>query len=88
LIADGGRLKDSNLALGLVCSDLAALSQQPLLCFDEVDVLRPPAADQPNPRHLQLLELLDSLRGHTAMLLIGQRSFWESDAIYTVDGLT
>ena len=88
LIADGGRLKDSNLALGLVCSDLAALSQQPLLCFDEVDVLRPPAADQPNPRHLQLLELLDSLRGHTAMLLIGQRSFWESDAIYPVDGLT
>lgn len=88
LIADGGRLQDGNLALGLIRTDLTYLSHQPLLCFDELDVLRPLSADQPNPRHAQLLELLDSLRGHTALLQIGQRAFWESDTVHQVDGLT
>lgn len=87
LVADGGRLQDGNLALGLIRTDLAALSQPPLLCFDELDVLRPPSTDQLNPRHGQLLELLDSLRGHCALLLIGQRAFWESDEVYTVAAL-
>ncbi len=88
LVADGGRLQDGTLALGLLRTDLAALHQQPLLCFDELDVLRPATADQPNPRHVQLLELLDSLRGQTALLLIGQRAFWESDELFAVDGLS
>lgn len=88
LIADGGRLKDVNLALGLARSDLAALSHQPLLCFDELDFLRPLTLDQPNPKHVQLLEFIDSLRGYTPLLLIGQRVFWESDGVYSVEGLT
>ena len=88
LVADGGRLHDGNLALSLIRTDLAALTHRPLLCFDELDVLRTLVADQPNPRHLQMLELLDSLRGHTALLLIGQRAFWESDTLYALSGLT
>ncbi len=88
LVADGGRLQDGNLALGLIRTDLAALSHPPLLCFDELDVLRPPSTDQLTPRHGQLLELLDTLRGHCALLLIGQRAFWESDEVYTVAALS
>ena len=40
LVADGGRIKDGNLALGLARSDLDSLAN-PLLCFDELDFLRP-----------------------------------------------
>lgn len=87
LVADGGRLKESSLALGLARSDLAALAQQPLLCFDELDFLRPLTLEQPNPKHVQLLEFIDSLRGYTPLLLIGQRAFWESDQVYTLEAL-
>lgn len=88
LIADGGHLKQSHLALGLVRTDLAALAQPPLLCFDELDFLRPLTLDQPNPKHVQLREFIDSLRTHVPLLLIGQRAFWESDTVYPIDGLT
>lgn len=88
LIADGGKLQDGNLAIGLIRTDLAVLEQLPLLCFDELDVLRAVVADQPNPRHVQLLELLDSLRGHTPLLLLGQQVYWESDRAYTLAGLS
>ena len=87
LVADGGRIKDGNLALGLVRSDLRSLPHKPLLCFDELDFLRPLTQADAKLNHVQILEFLDSLRGHTAMLLIGQRAFWESDAIYPVEGL-
>jgi tetratricopeptide (TPR) repeat protein len=86
LVADGGRIKEISLALGLARSDLKALGFKPLLCFDELDFLRAPAGSEARPNHVQLLEFIDSLRGHSAMLLIGQRAFWESDAIYPLDG--
>ncbi|MEZ4768103.1 MAG: tetratricopeptide repeat protein [Caldilineales bacterium] len=88
LVADGGHIKDSALALGLTLGDLGSKRYRPLLCFDELDFLRPLTQDQAKPNHVQILEFLDSLRGHVPMVLIGQRSFWESDAIYRLDGLT
>ena len=33
-------------------------------------------------------DILDSLRGHAAMLWIGQRAFWESDGVYPLAALT
>lgn len=88
LIADGGRIKDAALAVGLAARDLQSLAAPPLLCFDELDFLRAANLDQPDVHHVQLLEFLDSLRGETAMLLIGQRAFWESDALIALDGLS
>lgn len=85
LAADGGRIGDGGLALGLALADLAALPRPPLLCFDELDLLRPAGQDQAPPAHLQLLEFLDGLRGHGPLLLIGQRAFWASDTIHAVD---
>lgn len=88
LVADGGQPRDVSLALGLARRDLAELAYPPLLCFDELDFLRPLTPDQPNPKHVQILEFIDSLRGHTALLLIGQRAFWESDKNYAVAELS
>jgi tetratricopeptide (TPR) repeat protein len=88
LVADGGRIKEISLALGLARSDLNSLPNKPLLCFDELDFLRPLTHLEAKPNHIQILEFLDSLRGHTALLMIGQRAFWESDAIYPLDGFT
>lgn len=86
LIADGGRIKDVNLGLGLAVADLDGLTRRPLLCIDEMDFLRPLTQDQANPQHTQLLEFLESLHGHTPLLLIGQAAYWQGDAIYALDG--
>ncbi|MCB0157322.1 MAG: tetratricopeptide repeat protein, partial [Caldilineaceae bacterium] len=88
LVADAGRIVDINIALGLALGDLRAGPHRPLLCFDDVDFLRPPHAEQPNPQHTRVLEFLDSLRGHAPVLLMGQRAFWESDAVYPVAEFT
>ena len=88
LVADGGQVRDLHLALGLARNDLTALAHRPLLCFDELDFLRPLTVDQPNLNHVQLLEFVDSLRAHAPLLLIGQRAFWESDRLYLLEGLS
>ncbi|MEX1019269.1 MAG: tetratricopeptide repeat protein [Litorilinea sp.] len=86
LIADGGHIKDAGLALGLAISDLESLPCAPLLCFDEMDFLRPLTLDQPNLQHTQILEFLESLHSHTALLYMGQRAFWPSDDHHHLEG--
>ena len=88
LMADGGRLENPTLALGLLRYDLADLPHPPLLCFDEVDRLRPVDAETSSPTHRQLLEFLDSLRGQAPLLFIGQRAVLESDYHLALTGLT
>lgn len=88
LLADGGRVDNPALALSLLRYDLAELPQAPLLCFDEVDRLRPVERDTAQPEHRQLLEFLDSLRGLAPLLLIGQRAVLESDYHLALDGLS
>jgi tetratricopeptide (TPR) repeat protein len=88
LVAERGQLPDGALALGLALTDLAELKEPPLLCFDELDLLRPPAQDEARPGHAQVVAFLDGLRGHVPMLLIGQRVFWLSDTIYQLDELS
>ncbi|MEZ4729614.1 MAG: hypothetical protein R3E79_20995 [Caldilineaceae bacterium] len=88
LVADGGRLKDSQLALGLARSDLAALPHQPLLCFDELDFLRPLTLDQPNPNHVQLLSLSTACAITRRCSSLGNAPFGESDGVYAVDALS
>ena len=88
LIADGGRIKDTGLAAGLALNDLERLPNRPLLCFDELDFLRPSDLGESSTQHLRILEFLDSLRGEVALLLIGQRAYWESDHTLQVDGFT
>jgi hypothetical protein len=73
LVADGGRIKDPSLAVGLARSDLATLNH-PLLCFDELDFLRPLTHGTERANHTQLLEFIDSLRGHSAMILIAAQA--------------
>lgn len=87
LLADAGRLDNPALALSLLRYDLAELRQAPLLCFDEVDRLRPAERDTAQPEHRQLLEFLDSLRGLTPLLLIGQRAILESHYHLALEGL-
>jgi tetratricopeptide (TPR) repeat protein len=88
LVADGGRITDGALALGLALGDLEDLSERPLLCFDELDVLRPAVQDQARPSHVQLLEFLDGLRGQTPLLLIAQRVILASDTSYELEELS
>ena len=54
-----------------------------MLCFDEVDLLRPTEIEA----HTQLLPLLESLRGLVSLLLIGQKVSIVADQDVQVSGL-
>lgn len=87
LVADRGEIKagKEGVALNLLRHDLANVGErQVLLCFDEVDLLRPDEYEA----HTQLLPLLESLRGQVPLLCIGQKSLLETDLPYTLIGLT
>ena len=75
-----------DMLLGLVRADLATFGDvAPVLCFDEVDLLRPDQVEA----HQQIAAFLSQLRGHCACLLIGQRPLdeIEADERVTLDGL-
>jgi tetratricopeptide (TPR) repeat protein len=85
LIAEPGRINPALLS-GLLREDLKTLSEAPpLLCFDEVDLLRTAEVEA----HRQVAAFLGSLRGlpGCACLFIGQRPVIEVDEHYTLEGL-
>ena len=85
LSAEPGRLSPA-LLLGLLHEDVQTLSESPpLLCFDEVDLLRPDEVEA----HAQVVAFLGSLRSAPACacLFIGQRPVIEVDDHFTLDGL-
>ncbi len=87
LVADRGEIKagKEGVALNLLRHDLASLGERRvLLCFDEVDLLRPHASEA----HTQLMPLLESLRGQVPLLCIGQKSLIATDLPYALAGLT
>ncbi|MEZ4867957.1 MAG: tetratricopeptide repeat protein [Caldilineaceae bacterium] len=88
LIANGGVMKDANLALELTRADLADVAVMPLLCFDELDLLRPQDLEKETAAHTQFLAFVEGLQGHAPLLLMGQRNVLPTDAVYTLTRLT
>ncbi|MEZ4726393.1 MAG: tetratricopeptide repeat protein [Caldilineaceae bacterium] len=88
LVAHGGIVKDANLALELTRADLADLAAPPLLCFDEVDLLRPLDTDSEAVQHTQFLAFIEGLHGYAPLLLMGQRTVLPSDVVHTLTRLT
>jgi tetratricopeptide (TPR) repeat protein len=80
LLAGEGRIGPPAQALGFLHMDLEAIAaRRPLLCFDEVDLLHTSTGDPRRKQHIQVLELLESLRGVAPLLLIGQRVYVDVD---------
>ncbi len=87
LVADNGKIENPHVALEQARGDLHALDPRPLLCIDEVDYLAADA-DKTTPAQQQLLTFLESLRGVTPVLLIGQRVVLLADEHILLEGLT
>ncbi len=84
LAADQGRINPTILTR-LLHADLDALHPaRPVLCFDEVDLLRPDEAES----HALIVAFLGSLRGSCGCLFIGQRPLIEVDEQFALDGLS
>ncbi len=81
LMAEGGVMKDTNLALELARADLVSLVAPPLLCFDEVDLLRPLDIETEPLEHTQFLAFLEGVHGYAPLLLMGQRAVLASDVV-------
>ncbi len=88
LMANGGLFPDANLALELTRADLAALTAPPLLCFDEVDLLRSLDSETELVQHTQFLAFLEGLHSYAPLLLIGQRHVLPTDVVYPLARLT
>jgi len=79
LVADQGKV-DLARTLGLIRHDLATLaSAPPLVCVDEVDLLRPERDE-----HAQVIRLLEELRSLTPLLVIGQGMPLEVDQTHVL----
>lgn len=89
VVAGKGQVENLNLAVALIQNDLAQLQpRRPLLCFDDIDRLRPADFIDHSATHEQMLEVIRGIHGHTPMLLLGQRAIAEADVYLTVDGLS
>ncbi len=88
LVADGGKVHDANLALGLALADVEALPSAPLLCIDEIDLLRADDPEREQPHHAQMLDFVRGLRGHAPLLLMGQRAPLQTEVTLSLDRLS
>jgi tetratricopeptide (TPR) repeat protein len=88
LVTTNGVIGDLNLAAGLLREDLAGFAERPpLICLDDMEYLASGSLELPTPGHVQLLDLVDGLRGATPLLLIGQRGLPASDLHLELHGL-
>ena len=82
IMTDQGRVEEHTTSL--LRHDLQrASNHQLLLCFDEVDLLRPAEVQA----HTRLVPFIDSLRQMAPLLLIGQKPMLDADHIVTLEGL-
>jgi len=88
LLAGQGRSAPPAQALGLLHLDLDTIAgRQPLLCFDEVDMLQTSAGDPRRRQHAQVLEFLEGLRGMAPLLLMGQRVYIDTEVHISLEPL-
>jgi len=81
LVADQGQMRNPEQLLGILRADLEQLQPQtPLLCFDEVDLLRTSDGDSRSAGHAQLLAFLEALSEMTAVVLVGQHGYIDVDS--------
>ncbi len=81
LIADAGP-PDPGRIIGLLRHDLAGISPRPLVCVDEVDLLRFDTSE-----HARLIQLLEELRPLAPALLMGQQLVIEPGLSIVLRGL-
>lgn len=86
LVADGGKVINHSIALGHLQADLHDLPHTPLLCFDELDSLQQPPEEMTSWQKAWI-ELLDALRHHCPLLLIGQQRTLLADHAFQLDNL-
>lgn len=83
LVADPGK-GYGEIEMGMLRRDLMCFqSAPPLLCFDEVDLLKPADVEA----HRQLLAFFESLCGLAPVLFMGQQMPVETDWVQALEGL-
>ncbi len=87
-MADQGQVRNPAQLLAILRADLEQLqSYQPLLCFDEVDLLRTAGGETRSAAHAQLLTFLEGLCAATPVLLVGQQGYIDTPVHVTLEPL-
>ncbi len=87
LIADNGQVENPDLALAHIRGDLQQLSQPPLLCIDELDVIYA-ETNLLTTDQLQMQEFISGLSQVTPLLLIGVRPPPIAHAHHHISGIS
>jgi tetratricopeptide (TPR) repeat protein len=88
LMADQGQVRNPSQLLAILRADLEQLrSYGPLLCFDEVDLLRTSDGETRSATHAQLLTFLEGLCAATPVLLVGQQGYIDTPVHITLEPL-
>ncbi len=88
LLANEGQVSSPAQSIGMLRIDLELIAvRQPLLVFDEVDLLQTSAGDPRRKQHSQVLEFLESLREAAPLMLIGQRVYVDTDTHFALEPL-
>ena len=88
LMADQGQVRNPGQLLAILRADLEELrAHRPLLCFDEVDLLRTADGETRLATHAQLLTFLEGLCGATPVLLVGQQGYIDTPVHITLEPL-
>lgn len=88
LMADQGQVRNPAQLLAILRADLEQMqTYRPLLCFDEVDLLRTADGEAHSATHAQLLTFLEGLCGAAAVLLVGQQGYIDTPVHVTLEPL-
>lgn len=88
LMADQGQVRNPAHLLAILRADLEQLhTYRPLLCFDEVDLLRTAGGETRSATHAQLLTFLEGLCAATPVLLVGQQGYIDTPVHLTLEPL-
>ena len=87
LLSSNGQLAELHLALGLLRQDLSQCKPHaPIICLDDLEQVLLNSLELA-PHHAQLLDLIEGLRGSSALLLISQRPLPAGDVNIELHGL-
>ena len=88
ILADGGQIRNPEIAQSLARHALARLSPAPLIVVDDADLLRPESLEEASSEYARMVSFLETLSGEAALLLIGQRAILPASLHVEVTGLT
>jgi tetratricopeptide (TPR) repeat protein len=88
ILADGGQVKNTEMASALARHALRQITPTPLLVIDDADIVRSAISERQDQEYTRLSVFLQSLREHATVLFVGQRAIVPDVQQIELQGIT